>query len=44
MSLGKALGAGVPVGAALVSDKVAATISYGDHDEHGSGHHRTDSG
>jgi acetylornithine/succinyldiaminopimelate/putrescine aminotransferase len=31
MSLGKALGAGVPVGAALVSDKVAATISYGDH-------------
>jgi predicted acetylornithine/succinylornithine family transaminase len=31
MALGKALGAGVPVGAALVSDKVAAKISYGDH-------------
>ena len=31
MSLGKALGAGVPVGAALISDEVAAKISYGDH-------------
>ncbi len=31
MSLGKALGGGVPVGAALLSDEVAATISYGDH-------------
>jgi acetylornithine/succinyldiaminopimelate/putrescine aminotransferase len=31
MSVGKALGSGVPVGAALVSEKVAATISTGDH-------------
>jgi acetylornithine/succinyldiaminopimelate/putrescine aminotransferase len=31
ISVGKALGSGVPVGAALVSDKVAATISAGDH-------------
>src|ERR1051325_10826891 len=31
VSLGKALGAGVPVGAALISDEVAKTISYGDH-------------
>jgi acetylornithine/succinyldiaminopimelate/putrescine aminotransferase len=31
VSLGKALGAGVPVGAALVSEEVAKTISYGDH-------------
>ena len=31
VSLGKALGGGVPVGAALVSDQVAQTISYGDH-------------
>jgi predicted acetylornithine/succinylornithine family transaminase len=31
VSLGKALGAGVPIGAALVSDEVATTISYGDH-------------
>jgi predicted acetylornithine/succinylornithine family transaminase len=31
VSLGKALGAGVPIGAALVSDEVAKTISYGDH-------------
>jgi len=31
MALGKALGAGVPIGAALVSDEVAQTISYGDH-------------
>jgi len=31
LSIGKALGSGVPVGAALLSDQVAATISYGDH-------------
>ena len=31
VSLGKALGGGVPVGAALISEEVAATISYGDH-------------
>src|SRR5437773_4125735 len=31
VSLGKALGAGVPIGAALISDEVAQTISYGDH-------------
>jgi acetylornithine/N-succinyldiaminopimelate aminotransferase len=31
VSLGKALGAGVPIGAALVGDEVAKTISYGDH-------------
>jgi acetylornithine aminotransferase/acetylornithine/N-succinyldiaminopimelate aminotransferase len=31
VSLGKALGGGVPVGAALVSEEVAATIAYGDH-------------
>src|SRR5437763_629593 len=31
VSLGKALGAGVPVGAALISEEVAQTISYGDH-------------
>ena len=31
VSLGKALGAGVPIGAVLVSDQVAQTISYGDH-------------
>jgi len=31
ISVGKALGSGVPVGAALVSEKVAATISTGDH-------------
>jgi acetylornithine/N-succinyldiaminopimelate aminotransferase len=31
MSLGKALGAGVPVGAALVSEEVAAKIAFGDH-------------
>jgi predicted acetylornithine/succinylornithine family transaminase len=30
-SLGKALGGGVPVGAALVSEDVARTISFGDH-------------
>jgi acetylornithine/N-succinyldiaminopimelate aminotransferase len=31
VSLGKALGGGVPVGAALIGDEVASTISYGDH-------------
>ena len=31
VSLGKALGAGVPVGAALISEDVAAKIAYGDH-------------
>jgi len=31
ISVGKALGAGVPVGAALVSERVAETISAGDH-------------
>ncbi len=31
VSIGKALGGGVPVGAALISEEVAATISYGDH-------------
>jgi predicted acetylornithine/succinylornithine family transaminase len=31
VSLGKALGGGVPVGAALVSEDVANTIAYGDH-------------
>jgi len=31
VSVGKALGAGVPIGAALVSEKVAETISAGDH-------------
>ena len=31
VSVGKALGGGVPVGAALISDEVASTISYGDH-------------
>jgi len=31
VSVGKALGAGVPVGAALVSDQVASTIAFGDH-------------
>ena len=31
MALGKALGAGVPVGAALISDEVATKISFGDH-------------
>jgi acetylornithine/succinyldiaminopimelate/putrescine aminotransferase len=31
VSVGKALGGGVPVGAALISDEVATTISYGDH-------------
>jgi acetylornithine/N-succinyldiaminopimelate aminotransferase len=31
VSVGKALGGGVPVGAALVSERVAETISKGDH-------------
>ena len=31
VAVGKALGAGVPVGAALVSQEVADTISFGDH-------------
>ena len=31
VSLGKALGGGVPIGAALVSEEVASTIAYGDH-------------
>jgi predicted acetylornithine/succinylornithine family transaminase len=31
ISVGKALGGGVPVGAALVSEQVASTISFGDH-------------
>jgi acetylornithine/succinyldiaminopimelate/putrescine aminotransferase len=31
VSLGKALGGGVPIGAALISDEVARTISFGDH-------------
>ena len=31
MALGKALGGGVPVGAALLSEEVASKISYGDH-------------
>jgi acetylornithine/N-succinyldiaminopimelate aminotransferase len=31
VSVGKALGGGMPVGAALVSEDVARTIAYGDH-------------
>jgi predicted acetylornithine/succinylornithine family transaminase len=31
VSVGKALGSGVPVGAALISERVAKTISAGDH-------------
>jgi acetylornithine/N-succinyldiaminopimelate aminotransferase len=31
MALGKALGGGVPVGAALFSERVAATAAFGDH-------------
>jgi acetylornithine/N-succinyldiaminopimelate aminotransferase len=31
VAVGKALGSGVPIGAALVSQKVADTISFGDH-------------
>jgi acetylornithine/succinyldiaminopimelate/putrescine aminotransferase len=31
VSIGKALGGGVPIGAALISEEVARTISFGDH-------------
>jgi acetylornithine aminotransferase/acetylornithine/N-succinyldiaminopimelate aminotransferase len=31
VALGKALGGGMPIGAAMLSDKVAATIAAGDH-------------
>ena len=31
MALGKALGAGVPIGAAMFSDRIAAAVSFGDH-------------
>jgi len=31
VALGKALGSGVPIGAALVGQEVADTVSYGDH-------------
>jgi acetylornithine aminotransferase/acetylornithine/N-succinyldiaminopimelate aminotransferase len=31
VAVGKALGGGVPVGAALVSEKVAARVAFGDH-------------
>jgi predicted acetylornithine/succinylornithine family transaminase len=31
ISIGKALGSGVPIGAAMVSQRVADTISFGDH-------------
>jgi acetylornithine/N-succinyldiaminopimelate aminotransferase len=31
VSLGKALGAGVPVGAVLISEEIASAIAYGDH-------------
>ena len=31
MALGKALGAGVPIGAALLSERVAAKVAFGDH-------------
>jgi len=31
MALGKALGAGVPIGAAMLSERVAATARFGDH-------------
>jgi predicted acetylornithine/succinylornithine family transaminase len=31
ISIGKALGAGVPVGAALMSDRVASALAFGDH-------------
>ena len=34
VSVGKALGGGVPIGAALVSQEVADTISFGDHGTH----------
>ena len=31
MAIGKALGAGVPVGAALFADRIARAVSFGDH-------------
>jgi acetylornithine/N-succinyldiaminopimelate aminotransferase len=31
ISVGKALGGGVPVGAALICERIAATIAFGDH-------------
>ena len=31
MAIGKALGAGVPIGAALLSERVAAKVAFGDH-------------
>jgi predicted acetylornithine/succinylornithine family transaminase len=31
ISIGKAIGAGVPVGAALVSERVASAVQFGDH-------------
>jgi predicted acetylornithine/succinylornithine family transaminase len=31
MALGKALGAGVPIGAAMLSERVASTVGFGDH-------------
>jgi acetylornithine aminotransferase/acetylornithine/N-succinyldiaminopimelate aminotransferase len=31
VAVGKALGSGVPVGAALINERVASTISFGDH-------------
>jgi predicted acetylornithine/succinylornithine family transaminase len=31
VAIGKALGGGVPVGAALISDEVAKTVAFGDH-------------
>ncbi|HEY7288872.1 MAG TPA: aspartate aminotransferase family protein [Vicinamibacterales bacterium] len=31
VAVGKALGSGIPVGAALVSEQVATTLSFGDH-------------
>ncbi len=31
VAIGKALGGGVPVAAALISERVASTVSYGDH-------------
>src|SRR5207248_6046216 len=38
VAIGKALGAGVPVGAALVGQEVAETISFGDHGTTYGGH------
>ena len=31
MALGKALGAGVPIGAAMLSERIAARVKFGDH-------------